>query len=134
MKNKQQRGSYYGDGSKSNTKSFRSREIAILQLSYETSIEFPGVIYRWKQQLYESSRAKDRRRSYCSFRTARENAEHVFLCVNGEKKEMQIASKTERFDFYESSFFMGTEIADYYFEIHSEVPAVISTRKALQEI
>ena len=53
------------------------------------------------------------------FRTARENAEHVFLCVNGEKKEMQIASKTERFDFYESSFFMGTEIADYYFEIHS---------------
>lgn len=26
------------------------REIAILQLSYETSIEFPGVIYRWKQR------------------------------------------------------------------------------------
>ena len=53
------------------------------------------------------------------FRTARENAEHVYLWVNGEKKEMRIASKTERFDFYESSFLMGTEIADYYFEIHS---------------
>lgn len=42
------------------------------------------------------------------FRTARENAEHVYLWVNGEKKEMRIASKTERFDFYESSFLMGT--------------------------
>ena len=40
------------------------------------------------------------------FRTARENAEHVFLCVNGEKKEMQIASKTERFDFYEIAFYV----------------------------
>ncbi|MCI6857816.1 MAG: alpha amylase N-terminal ig-like domain-containing protein, partial [Eubacterium sp.] len=54
------------------------------------------------------------------FRTAGGNAGHVYLCVNGkDKQEMHIVEKSQRFDYYEGSFLMGEETAEYYFEIHS---------------
>ncbi len=53
------------------------------------------------------------------FRTARANVEHLFLCMGEEKKEMRLIAQTEKFDFYQISFQMGEEMAEYYFEIHS---------------
>lgn len=52
------------------------------------------------------------------FRTARNNVEHVFLCTEKEKKEMQIASSNTLFDFYETEITIGEMIFSYYFEIH----------------
>lgn len=52
------------------------------------------------------------------FRTAKNNVEHVFLCTEKEKKEMQIASSNTLFDFYETEITIGETIFSYYFEIH----------------
>jgi len=53
------------------------------------------------------------------FRTARNNAEHVFLCVDDERIEMENVGSTEWFDFYEGTFTIGKKIASYYFEVNS---------------
>ena len=53
------------------------------------------------------------------FRTARDNVEHVYICLNGEQREMQVSTRTDQFDFYQISFEIGEEMLDYYFEIHS---------------
>ena len=53
------------------------------------------------------------------FRTARDNVEHVYIYLNGESREMQVASRTDQFDFYQISFEIGEEMLEYYFEIHS---------------
>ena len=52
-------------------------------------------------------------------RTARENAEHVYICCNGERQEMQVAEKTDLFDYYEAILTVGEEPLEYYFEIKS---------------
>ena len=38
------------------------------------------------------------------FRTARDNVEHVYICLNGEQREMQVSTRTDQFDFYQISF------------------------------
>ena len=53
------------------------------------------------------------------FRTARDNVDHVYICLNGDSREMEVAETTELFDFYEISFEMGSECIEYYFEIQS---------------
>ena len=51
------------------------------------------------------------------FRTARDNVEHVYVCLNGHRKEMSVVSQTELFDYYETTVFQGPEVIDYYYEI-----------------
>lgn len=53
------------------------------------------------------------------FRTARDNAEHVYFCTEKEKKEMQVGSRNSLFDFYETEIVMGRDALRYYFEIHA---------------
>ena len=53
------------------------------------------------------------------FRTARNNVEHVFLCLDDKRIEMENVSSTEWFDFYEGTFTIGKETAAYYFEVNS---------------
>lgn len=52
------------------------------------------------------------------FRTAKDNVEHVYLCTENEKKEMQIASSNTLFDFYETELMAGETAFSYYFEVH----------------
>lgn len=56
------------------------------------------------------------------FRTAKENAEHVILCLGSDqdtKIEMEVARQDSLFDYYEASIIMPEEVLDYYFEISS---------------
>ncbi len=53
------------------------------------------------------------------FRTAKDNADHVFVVLNGEKKEMEIESGSSLFDFYSIEYTMPEGTLDYYFEIVS---------------
>ena len=53
------------------------------------------------------------------FRTSRNNVEHVFLCLDDKRIEMENVSSTEWFDFYEGTFTIGRETAAYYFEVNS---------------
>ncbi len=52
-------------------------------------------------------------------RTARDNAEHVYVCLGGERREMSVAHQTELFDFYEITYVVGSDPVDYYYEIIS---------------
>lgn len=51
------------------------------------------------------------------FRTARDNAEHVYFCTGEEKREMSIARSNNLFDFYEVRIQLGAEPLSYYFEV-----------------
>lgn len=51
------------------------------------------------------------------FRTARANADCVYLNIDGKRIEMKVAKRTELFDFFEAVYTMGEKEVDYYFEI-----------------
>ena len=53
------------------------------------------------------------------FRTAKDNADHVYVVLNGEKEEMEISSSNSLFDYYELEWIMPQEDLNYYFEINS---------------
>ena len=51
------------------------------------------------------------------FRTAKANADFVYLCIAGNRLNMKLVRRTELFDYYEASWQIGEQKADYYFEI-----------------
>ena len=51
------------------------------------------------------------------FRTAKANADKVYLCIDGKRIEMKLVKRTEMFDYYESVYQIGNQKVDYYFEI-----------------
>ncbi|MDO5146018.1 MAG: glycoside hydrolase family 13 protein [Eubacteriales bacterium] len=51
------------------------------------------------------------------FRTARDNAEHVYFCSGEDKLEMGVVRSNTLFDFYEIKIRLGAEPLSYYFEI-----------------
>lgn len=50
-------------------------------------------------------------------RTARDNVEHVYVCLDGERREMRVAYQTELFDYYETFCMVDTEPVAYYYEM-----------------
>ena len=53
------------------------------------------------------------------FRTAKDNADHVFFLWNDIRHEMEVASSNERFDYYEIKWIMPEDTLVYCFEIIS---------------
>ena len=53
------------------------------------------------------------------FRTAKDNADHVFFLCDDMRHEMEVASSNERFDYYEIKWIMPEETLIYCFEIIS---------------
>ena len=53
------------------------------------------------------------------FRTGRDNADRVFLCVEGQRLEMDIIKSTGRFDYYETEYVIGKKTFSWYFEIQA---------------
>ena len=53
------------------------------------------------------------------FRTARNNVEHVYLCLGEKRIKMESVSHTEWFDFYEGTCSVGRKTVSYYFEVNS---------------
>ena len=53
------------------------------------------------------------------FRTAKDNAEHVFFLCDDNRHEMEVASSNERFDYYEIKWIMPEDTLVYCFEIIS---------------
>lgn len=51
------------------------------------------------------------------FRTAKANADSVYLCSNGKRAEMKLEKRTELFDYYQISCVPDEEKFYYYFEI-----------------
>lgn len=52
------------------------------------------------------------------FRTGRDNADFVYVVIKGKQHKMSKVSQDELFDFYEVEYQLGTEMIQYYFEIH----------------
>ena len=53
------------------------------------------------------------------FRTAKDNAEHVFFLCDDKRHEMEVVSSNERFDYYEIKWIMPEDTLVYCFEIIS---------------
>ena len=53
------------------------------------------------------------------FRTAKDNAEHVFFFCDDKRHEMEVVSSNERFDYYEIKWIMPEDTLVYCFEIIS---------------
>ncbi len=54
------------------------------------------------------------------FRTAKANADFVYLCIAGQRMDMKLVRRTELFDYYEAVYQLGEQKADYYFEIRNK--------------
>ena len=52
------------------------------------------------------------------FRTARDNVDSVYVVIAEKPLRMTKVSHDELFDFYEAEYQLGTEMIQYYFEIH----------------
>ena len=50
-------------------------------------------------------------------RTARDNADHVHVCMGDERIRMEIVRQTDLFDYYEASIVLGDQQVDYYYEV-----------------
>ena len=53
------------------------------------------------------------------FRTAKDNADHVYLVIDDERYEMSVASSNELFDYYEYSCIMPEGSLTYYYEVRA---------------
>ncbi len=69
------------------------------------------------------------------FRTAKDNADHVYVILNGEKREMEIESSNSLFDFYAIEYIMPAGTLDYYFEILSaEIRCFFNKKGAVRDL
>ena len=52
------------------------------------------------------------------FRTAKDNVDFVYVVISDKRYKMAKASHDEQFDYYEIEYQLGTEMIQYYFEVH----------------
>lgn len=62
-------------------------------------------------------------------RTAKDNVDHAYVYLQGTAKEMDLAKRTEMFDYYETFFCVGEEPIDYYYMVTAGESSCCYNRK-----
>lgn len=64
-------------------------------------------------------------------RTAKNNAEEIYLCFKDKRIFMEVINSDERFDYYEGVIELENRLINYYFEIHSGQLKVYYNKKGV---